>query len=256
MASRKEEKERLRQERLRAESRQANEARRRLMLGYALAGLLAAAVVAGLVVVILNSSGGSSQDEGGFPEEAAVNAEVGTVAAGVEPDGREGTAPPALQQADLEEAARIAGCELQLDLPDEGNEHSAKEDASDQDYDTTPPTSGNHFGANEPGAGAHADGAYLTMPPPGRTVHSIEHSRVMIQYNPDLPESDQLLLKGVFDESPNGMLLFPNPDMPYDVAVTAWTQLMTCKTFDESVVDAIRDFRDSYRGAGPEAVPF
>jgi hypothetical protein len=52
------------------------------------------------------------------------------------------------------------------------------------------------------------------------------------------------------------MLLFPNPDMPYAVATTAWTQLMGCKQYNERVIDAIRAFRDTYRGRGPEPVPF
>ena len=53
------------------------------------------------------------------------------------------------------------------------------------------------------------------------------------------------------------MDMFPNDDMPYDVAVTAWTQLMGCDTFKgDATLDAIRDFRDAYRGRGPEAIPF
>ena len=42
----------------------------------------------------------------------------------------------------------------------------------------------------------------------------MEHGRIEIQYTPDLPEADQLALKGVFDEDPDGMLLFPNPECP------------------------------------------
>jgi hypothetical protein len=60
----------------------------------------------------------------------------------------------------------------------------------------------------------------------------------------------------VFDESPAGMLIFPNSDMPYEVAATAWTQLMGCKSYDgRATLDAIRDFRDTYRGQGPEPIP-
>ena len=45
------------------------------------------------------------------------------------------------------------------------------------------------------------------------------------------------------------MLFFPNPEMPYEVAVTAWTQLMGCDTYEgDATLDAIRDFRDTYRG--------
>jgi hypothetical protein len=102
-----------------------------------------------------------------------------------------------------------------------------------------------------------ADGAYLQMPNPLFFVHSLEHGRIEIQYAPDLPAKDQLALKGVFDESPSGMLLFPNKDMPYEVATTAWTQLMGCKKYEGAkTLDAIRDFRDAYRGRGPEtAIP-
>ena len=37
----------------------------------------------------------------------------------------------------------------------------------------------------------------------------MEHGRVLIQYSPELPERDQLEIKGVFEESPPGVLLFP-----------------------------------------------
>ena len=249
MASRKEEKERLRKARLDAERREASDAQRRLMLGYLVAGLLAAAVLAGLVIAIANGGGGGGGDAG--PEEAHIVPETGTPPEGVEPDGREGTAPPAIQHADLAEAAKVANCDLQLDLPDEGNSH-LKPNEDPPDYETTPPTSGNHIVPPL----QTADGAYLDPVDPINFVHSLEHGRVEIQYAPDLSEEQQLMLKGVFDESPAGMLMFPNPDMPYDVAVTAWTQLATCKKFDDGVIDVIRDFRDTYRGQGPEAVPF
>ena len=115
---------------------------------------------------------------------------------------------------------------------------------------TNPPTSGNHNPEQL------ADGAYSEMPAPWYFVHSLEHGRIEIQYSPDLSEQDQLALKGVFDESPPGMLFFPNDEMPYDVAVTAWTQLMGCKEYKgRATLDAIRDFRDTYRGLGPEPLP-
>jgi hypothetical protein len=250
MASRKEEKERLRQSRLEAEKREASEAQRRLMLGYLIAGLLAAAVLAGLVLVIAGSGGGGGGGDAG-PEEAHIVPETGTPPEGAEPDAREGATPPAIQQADLEVAAKAADCELQLNLPDEGNSHLKPSD-DPPDYATNPATSGDHI---VPPLQA-ADGAYLDPIEPVNFVHSLEHGRVEIQYDPDLPEEQQLALKGVFDESPAGMLMFPNPDMPYAVAVTAWTQLAGCDKYNDGVLDVIRDFRDSYRGQGPEPVPF
>ena len=84
----------------------------------------------------------------------------------------------------------------------------------------------------------------------------MEHGRIEIQYSPELSEADQLALKGVFDERPDGILMFPNSEMPYDVAVTAWTQLLGCPKYDgAATLDAVRDFRDTYRGLGPEPLP-
>ena len=248
MASRKEEKERLRRERLAAEQREASDARRRLVLGYFVAGALGAVVLAGIVVAILSGGGGGEEAE--VNESAGIDPNTGfIVPANIEPDEREGTAPPAVEQADLEKAAAAANCELRLDLADEGNAHLTPKDKP-PDYKTEPPTSGDHSVENL------ADGAYLEYPGPVNFVHSLEHGRIEIQYDPALTEADQLALKGLFDSDPQGMLMFPNPEMPYEVAATAWTNMMVCKSYDPAVIDAIRDFRDTFRGQGPEAVPF
>jgi hypothetical protein len=248
MATRKDEKERRREERLEAERREADAARKRMILGYGAAGVLTAAVIAGIVVVIAGGGGGSSS--GGQCSQAHINTDSGSVN-GVAPDCREGTQPPDLKQADLKKAAAAAGCDLRLDLPDEGNTHLPP-NSKPPNYHTNPPTSGNHVVPPF----QQADGAYREMPEPLNFVHSLEHGRIEIQYAPDLPEEDQLALKGLFDQSPPGMLLFPNSQMPYEVAATAWTQLMGCKNYEGSkTLDAIRDFRDQFRGHGPEPVP-
>jgi len=256
VASRKEEQQRRRAERLAAEQRESQAAQRRLMAGYIVAGGLALAVVVGLVIVLTSGGGnGGSQDSGDFPEEAHVQVFSGTTD-GLSTDDREGTPPPAVANGDLEAAAEEAGCELDLDLPDEGSSHFTDENKK-QDYTTNPPTSGDHYGVpTETASGAMADGAYSEPPIASRLVHSLEHGRVEIQYSPDLSNDEQLELKGVFDEEPAGVLLFPNPDMPYDVAVTAWTQMATCDTYaGAATLDMIRAFRDIYRGQGPEPVP-
>ena len=59
-------------------------------------------------------------------------------------------------------------------------------------------------------------------------VHSLEHGRMEIQYSPDLPEEDQLELKGLYDTMYGATLLFPNDNMPYEVAATTWTNLLGC----------------------------
>lgn len=250
MASRKEEQERRRAERLAAEQRESSAERRRLLAGYIVAGALTLAVVVGLVIVLSSGNDDGDVSSGDFPEEAHIQVQSGSVN-DVPVDDREGTPPPPLEQGDLEAAAREAGCELQLDLPDEGNAHIEPTE-EEPNYQTNPPTSGDHVVPPL----MQADGAYAENPGSLYVLHSLEHSRINIQYSPDLPEEDQLALKGVFDEDPAGVLFFPNEDMPYDVAATAWTQLIGCPTYEgAATLDAIRDFRDIYRGQGPEDVP-
>ena len=65
MASRKEEKERLRKERLEAEKQASDSQRQRLLIGYVVAGILGLLVLAGIVVLIAGSSG---DDETGGSE--------------------------------------------------------------------------------------------------------------------------------------------------------------------------------------------
>lgn len=260
MSGRKEQRERLRQERLAAQQAQASSGRKRLIAGYAAAGLIVAAILVGVVVVI--ASGGSDGRPGvdaegnEFPENAYVEFEIGAVPEGIELDGREGTPPPPLEEGDLAAAAKAADCELRLDLPEEGNKHLSNPDVPGVEYETSPPTSGDHYAGNETGSGALAGGAYLEYPPVGRILHGMEHGRIIIQYSPDLPEEDQLELKGLFEESPEGVVLTPNPNMPYEVAATAWTQLVGCDSYEgRATLDVLRDFRDAYRFRGPENFP-
>lgn len=170
---------------------------------------------------------------------------------GLRPDLREGAeaAVPQISAVSVASAAREAGCDLRTGLPDEGRTHLAPTDPAPV-YRTNPPTSGDHAVVPT------ADGAYLTTPPERDVVHSLEHGRIAIQYDPRLPERQQLLLKGIFEADPRGMLLFPNPRMPYAVAATAWTDLLGCRRFSgEVTAAAIIAFRDDFRGKGPEPVP-
>src|SRR5262249_58456984 len=107
------------------------------MAGYVVAGVLTIAVVAGLVAVI--ASGGSGSGSG-----ACSNAHIQNVGsfAGLTPDCRKGTPPPPIQFADLHISAQKAGCEVRLNLPNEGNTHVPN--STPVHYGTVPPTSGNH----------------------------------------------------------------------------------------------------------------
>lgn len=250
MASRKEERDRLRTEREQREAEKAIEERKRMILGYVVAGVITLAVVVGIVAVIAGG-GGDGGGEGiseGDSEAAGIDHQSGIVD-GKELDTRDGSDVPAASNLDLTSAAEEAGCDLRQNLEDEGNTHLA-DGKKLPDYGTTPPTSGDHY------AQPQADGAYAEPLDPGRFIHAMEHGRVVIHYSPDLSEADQLELKGLFEEAPDGVLLAPNPDMPYEVAATAWTNLLGCDSYEgATTLDAIRDFRDAWLARGPEAIP-
>lgn len=234
MATRKEEREALRQRRLEKEAEQSSSNRKRLTIAY---GVGAVSVLAVAVVVIVLASGGGGSSSGGSEAHINLNLSYGSTN-GIQPDERAGTPPPAVKVTNLQAAAEQAGCKLRLHLKDEGHEHIPPS-APTPDYETNPPTSGPHV---EPPY-QQADGAFREMPAEIDFVHSLEHGRLEIQYAPDLPEKDQLELKGLYDTMYGAALLFPNEKMPYQVAATTWTNMLTCPTYKgASTLDAIRAF--------------
>jgi hypothetical protein len=237
MATRKEEKERLRQLRVEAEQRDKAAQRRRLMVGYVLAGLIGLVVIAGIVVLVTSSGGGGAQGASHVNPLNPAGGGSGSVN-GVPLDNRTGTPPPKQKVTNLDTAAKKAGCVLRLGLTDEGHTHIPPT-AKTPNYKTNPPTSGPHVVPPY----QQADGAYLKMPKEIDFVHSLEHGRMEIQYSPRLSTKDQLELKGLYDTMYGATLLFPNGKMPYAVAATTWTNLIGCKSYKGSITDdAIRDF--------------
>jgi hypothetical protein len=238
---REEERERLRQARQEREKKQSGSERRRLMIGYGVAGLVGLAVLAGIVTIIVSAA--SKNDSG----EAHIVQATGSTNA-IQPDERSGTTPATAKVTNLQEAAKKAGCDLRLKLPEEGHEHIPPT-AATPEYKTNPPTSGNHV---EPPY-QQADGAYKEMPLELDIVHSLEHGRMEIQYSPDLSESAQLELVGLYDTMYGATLLFPNENMPYEVAATTWHNLIGCNEYKGGItLDAIRAFGAKTWGHGRE----
>jgi hypothetical protein len=236
MSHRKDRKEELRQERMERERQEAEAARRKQLVGYGAAGVLAVAAVVAIVVVLVSGGG----DDGGAQTPENVAANTPTVEYSDDPP-----AIPDAREFDLEAAAKTAGCEL-VDPPNEGATHVAE----DVTYEANPPTSGNHDQIPT------EDGVYTQAPRTENGVHSLEHGRINIQFKPDLPQQRIDQLKTLFDEDTYHMLLYPNgTKMPYQVAATAWDHALVCERFDDGVFDAIRAFKDEYRDQGPEFVP-
>jgi hypothetical protein len=247
MASRKEEKERLRRQREQADAAARKQERKRLILGYAVAGLISLAVVVGIAFAIV---GGSDSDGGGDGDGGdRLNETFGAKPQNVNVDTRTAAAAPSDgDTADLDAAAKAAGCELLREQKDEGSTHIPESDEQ-PDYEANPATSGDHVET------PLADGAFDATPSPLNYIHALEHGRIQVQYNSDLPEGDQRQLLGLYDEDPAGMILFPNDDMPYLVAATAWRQTLGCETYEGgATLDAIRAFRSEFRARGPEPI--
>jgi hypothetical protein len=231
----------LRQQRLEGEVAGKGGGRNRLLLGYGVAALVVIAIAVVVIVVATGGgddggeAGGAKLDEGGA--HINLNLSIGSTN-GVEPDERAGVVPSPPRTTDLTEAAKLAGCKLELHLRDEGHEHIPA-GSTPPNYKTNPPTSGAHV---EPPY-QQADGAYTEMPAEIDFVHSLEHGRMEIQYAPDLPEQAQLELKGLYDTMYGASLLFPNEAMPYQVAATTWTNMMVCPKYEGAkTLDAIRAF--------------
>jgi hypothetical protein len=244
------EREKRRQERVEGEREDAGSNRNRLILGYAIASTV---VLAAAALIFVLASGGDDTAKG--DAHINLNAEIGSTNA-VPPDDRAGTPPPPVQVADLDAAAKQAGCVLKLRLLDEGHKHIPPGSPT-PGYKTVPPTSGPHVDPPY----QQADGAYLAMPAEIDFVHSLEHGRLEIQYSPELPEEDQMELKGLYDTMYGATLLFPNQLMSYEVAATTWTNLLGCPTYKgEITLDAIRAFGKAtwgkYGGEPAEAFTF
>jgi hypothetical protein len=234
MSSRQEEKERRRREREEKQRAEKAAAARRKRLQLIFGVVLAVLVLGGgtALAIGLVSSGG---DE----------AEPSNVAAG-------GADIPERQVADLDEAAKAAGCKL-VDAPNEGAGHEEKEFQA-SDYKQNPPTSGTHFPQWS------EDGVYEAggTPPLGELVHTLEHGRINIQYKPGTPPETVAQLETLYNEMDGGyhLLVYENgTGMPFAVAATAWDQQLGCPTMNPQVFDAIRAFRDEHIDKGPEKVP-
>lgn len=185
----------------------------------------------------------------------AIAAVVGAIAGGVEvggsgtsPDGELGSIEPAAlpdqRLTGLRSAAKAAGCELQ-DPPEKPAQHVEGR----VDYESAPPTSGPHALAPA------RDGVYTEPPLPEKLVHPLEHGNIVIWFDPELSDAERGGLAALYNEDAVQMILTPNPrGMPYAVAASAWGHLVGCPRFNPRVFDALRAFRDRYRGKGPEAV--
>jgi hypothetical protein len=228
----------------------------RPLVGYAVSvGIVLAAVVAFGVLLA-----GALGDDGDGADVVAAGGGVGSrkepddSGADVLPEG--GAFPTPEKGVPLETAARTAGCELKS-FRVKSKDH-IKDIQQTVRYSSHPPTSGKHYPVPAP------DGAYEKAPYLKTIVHSLEHSRVVVWFEPDLPREARGALKAFFDSDETLMLLVPDEHgEEYEVAATAWNRkpkpngtgrLLGCPQYNDDVFTALETFKQRHRGKGPEQV--
>jgi uncharacterized protein DUF3105 len=154
------------------------------------------------------------------------------------------------------EASKV--CKFQT-FPDQGRRHIAKR-LPNFEYNSTPPTSGPHY----PLPRAPAVWSVYSEPLDQLAlIHNLEHGGMVIQYGGLIPPATVQKLVDWYGNDPRGIVIAPLPEeletqkpaLKGEIAVTAWTHLMTCGAYDEAALD---DFKDSYRGPqgdAPEKFP-
>jgi hypothetical protein len=239
MASRREQKEKLRLEREQREAAEKAGQRRRQLIGYGVGGgIVLVAVIA--AIALLAGGGGNS----------------GSSASGnVLPGG--GSYPKPQDDVTVPAAAKAAGCELKS-FKATGRKHLSSL-AEIARYTSKPPTSGNHYQVPA------EDGAYADPPDVKELVHTLEHGRVIIWFKKSLPADQRAALKKYYDDDTYQMVLVPDTTgMTYAVAATAWNRdpepngtgrLLGCPKYDDAIFTAIESFKDENRSRGPEPVP-
>jgi hypothetical protein len=243
MSSRQEEKERRRREREEREQAEARKSASRRRLQLVAGGVIGLIAIAAVIAAVISASGGGDDND----RSASSGGSNGTY---------KEVALPARKTSDFDAAVKAAGCTYK-NYPNEGREHLPSDTATNNKYKTNPPTSGAHRPTPA------EDGVYAPDNTPDKEnyVHTLEHGRIELQYSPDAPQEVRNQLYTLFNEKVKGvegyhMVLFQNnTNMPYEVAATAWTQLLGCKTVNENTWDAIRAFRDRFVDKGPELIP-
>ena len=240
MASRKEQKEALRKERLEREQRESQAAARKRLIGIVVAAVLALGIVGALAAVLLSGGddggggGGDTGDDGG-------SVSVSYPGGGQIPDQ---------QQADLTKAIAASGCKEEVIKASGAGDHTEEP----QTYKSEPPAIGPHNPVPE------EDKAFETAPQTERVVHDLEHGRVIVWFRPDV--GDELLgqLKALYDEDPYHVIMTPRKELKEPVAVSAWVgqdagHILRCAKPNDKMWDAIRAFKEQYRDKAPEFVP-
>jgi hypothetical protein len=217
MASRQEDKERRRRERLEAEQAASRAASRKHTLQIGGGAILAIAVIAVIAVVALAGGGDKKADT-----------------------------------SNLAADAKAAGCTFNS-YKSEGRNHTTGK----VKYKTNPPTSGNHNptpaqdGIYAPGNEPPPENWVHSLEH-GRILFQYKPGTP----SADVATLQKLAEEKLNDSAGYHVLMFQNnTKMPTQYALVAWTKSLTCAKLTPKSEDVMRKFRTTYTDKGPEFIP-
>jgi hypothetical protein len=141
-----------------------------------------------------------------------------------------------------------AGCSDIQSSEVEGANHV--EDGTNVEYETSPPTSGDHYQAPA------NPGFYPDPVEDERLVHNFEHGQIVIWYRPNASQETIDQIEEIVDKQQGAqsvaLLAVPYEDIesPYTYVLTAWTKSQSCSQVSEA---AINEFRSKFQGKTQEA---
>ncbi len=131
-------------------------------------------------------------------------------------------------------------------------------------WNTSPPSNGQHYPEWA------VWGFYKEPVNPRMVVHNEEHGGVVTWWGSKVPASTVSKLLAFYGEQPDGSFGTPYPQLGSKIAITAWTgdpshyqhdgyygqgHIAVCPNFTAATKKAFEDFRNLYRGHGPEGIP-
>ena len=121
-------------------------------------------------------------------------------------------------------------------------------------FNTNPPTSGRHYASD--GLGPLTTGIQRAAVQYEGSVHNIEHGHIVIYYKESVGPAIATILGEVVRSDPGWIMVAPaHPDMPAQVAFTAWGHLQQCNAPNEQGLKAAaEDFVKRFRDKAPESI--
>jgi hypothetical protein len=110
------------------------------------------------------------------------------------------------------------------------------------DYQTNPPTSGDHYANPVPW------GIYDEEVTDEAVVHSLEHGGIWISYQ-DLSEEEIAILAEIGQQNSQSTVVSPRASNDSRIVVASWGKMMNLETVDKAL---IQKYIDTYKNQAPE----